>query len=397
MAKYFGHRAKWEGGTKGTSSNFGVFQGGPVATTGTPNYNTSGGRQGQIIPPLSAGQHRRGKSLPGLLRTPASPSALAAARAAAMGKLAMRGLLGPLQMLEYIGNFTATWEWATQNFGVTNPNPLVHDPYGYTRWCNNSVSSCAVLINKGPALFSSPALINSACTRTDCANVGQYTLPVPLDTWLYYGNRRGVGLGPSYEIRVVWKADTTPSGTSNDLKWRGRKTMPFPATLAPPAPQVREKSYPRPAARPKDRYFGPGLPRRGSTKYPDYPHVPPPANVKEKKGLYVGGGRAAKIYGAATEFRDFADCLASNIPGNPCSRYRNQLHKYAACIAMNEAKINMPEAMVCFFEKQSEDKHIGGTFGHVGGAAAKTPNWVRPVGPQAGGWATPRVPTMTPI
>lgn len=408
MATYFGHRPAW---ARPKPTGFSVPSGGPLATTNPNPYNTSGnlGREGQIIPPKSGrNPYPRGKSLPGYKGVPSAANALeraAMARAKAFKlPLALRGLLSPLAMAQLIGDlmwggeYYATpqeWVWPTGWHVCPTPScagNVTHFQWAYSNGLGDA-SSCAVQA----ACPVGQAFNNSWPVPNEPPVVMPFFPPRDVLYLIEESPTPGIGTWRAQGVRPVnFGTGTTPVTQLPSLQG-GSLPLRAPDPFA--EPKWREKTYPRnrPIAKPKDRMWGDRLPPRGSTKYPDYPHVPPPPRVKEKKGLVIAGGRAAKIYGAATEFRDFADCLAANIPGNPCGKYRRQLHKYAYCIAMNEAKINMPEAMVCFFEKQSEDKHIGGTFGHVGGAAANSPDWIRPVGPQAGGWAAPKVPKMTPI
>lgn len=388
MAKYFGHRARWAGGTKGSSPNFGMAQGGPVAIPSTSNY----GKRGQIIPPLSAGQHRPGKSLPGL--TPSSMGPLAASQRAAMRGMLMRGLLGPLNWAFLLEDFMTMLEPAKV------PAPFSPGP-GWTR-CSAPTTACTASWEpethwgyQNSGLFG--CLAYGSCPTNQAWGVPLAPgTPTAITTAVELLRMRRTSVAPErFTIFERWRrpaGDTSQSTVSRTL-------MP-PDVLRPPLPQIRDKEYPRPetSTKPKDRFFGPRLPPTGTTKFPDYPHVPPPPNVKEKKGLVIGPGKAGKVYGALTEFRDFADCLAKSMPGNPCGRYKNQLHKYVACIAANEAAINMPEAIVCMFTNDAKDAAIGKSNRAAREAATKNPYWQRPVGPGAGGWARPRGPgKMTPI
>lgn len=402
MAKYFGHRTKWAGGTKGSNPQFGQSQGGPPATTNGPNpYNTYGGGQsGQIIPP-NRGQYPRGKSLPGY-GTPRSMTNPWGARAQALGRLGKLG--GRYFNLPFLlQDFMTVAEWFSADEPVDPTSDIDFASWsipGYTSQCTPAANMCG---GSGTGVFWGYGGSFGPILCNECINFPlAYTWP---QVQALAGPPGVLGVGyrrrlTSHNPRHVWSR----TGTALQTPWPPTvvkpRTITFAPTAAPPKPEHVEKRYPASSTRvePRARYFGPRLPPRGTTKYPEYPHVPPPPRVKEKKGLVIGPGKAGKVYGAVTEFRDFADCLAKSMPGNPCSKYKNQLHKYVACIAMNEAKINMPEAMVCMFTNDAQDSVIGKSNRMAREAATGNPYWKRPVGPGAGAWARPRSPgKMTPI
>jgi len=393
MAEYFGHRTKWRGGTKWTTP-----QGGPVAAR--PQYPSNYGvRSGQIIPP-NRGQYPRGKSLPGY--TPASGSSemreYARHRGYAANQMMTRkfgGMAGKAlgKLLPGVGLALSAYdmyEW----WNTTAPGGQLQFPAGWT------VSGC----DRGLPRQKYWGINDASCTGIRNFNM-QNTPVLAGANWVVHCTEATPVVMPiTYNRNVKLQIPVATAGNPFNQAYAPRASRTTrserrPYMDAPPQPEIQVKGYPRPAilVRPKDRYFGPRLPPRGSTEYPNYPHVPPPPNVKEKKGLVFNTGRAGKAYGALTEFRDFADCLSASIPGQPCRKYRKNLHLYAACIAEHHNDVNMPEAIACFFGAQAKDTAIGRPSGIFQRGASKGPYWSRPVGPGAGNWARPGVPRMTPI
>lgn len=404
MAKLMGgRRTNWAK----SASRFATPQGGPIAKPAyyPPTYNKSG-ISGQIIPP-NRGQYPRGHSLPGYVRTPSSASEAMTEYARRSGLMRNQMTLGRFgsmagRLLPIAGVALNAYEWWRQTAEPSDQSQL----YFPTGWQVPKTGEC----DRGLPRQKYWGINDGACTGIRNFNMQNQVVLAGTGVnrgWYchittalgdngtpvnpYKRNVRGFLPQPT---GTTFPAEKTPTNT---------RVVPRPSQQpyvdTPPYPETSIKGYPKPAPRikPKDRYFGPRLPPRGTTEFPDYPHVPPPPNVKEKKGLVIGAGKAGRAYGALTEFRDFADCLAGAIPGNPCGKYRNQLHKYAACIAQHEAAVNMPEAIACFFGSQARDTAIGRPAGIFQRGAAKGSYWSRPVGPGAGNWAVPSVPRMTPI
>lgn len=413
MAKYFGNRAHWaqpkpSGAYAPTASPtspmfMGTPQGGPPARMGM---------EGQIIPP-NRGQYPRGKSLPGYA-TPRTGmgSQMAAMRAAGRAQM-MRGMLGRYLGLPFLlGDFMTAAEWfAGEITGEVDPATAEAESLvdasiaGYTLTCGNG-PGCVGWESDDPWAWGATNAWNPAfCNQ--CLNwpLGHPTWADLVADWsppvwnfgapatLAYGQKTAAFTD---NVRSVWRRN----GTGPETQWPPvvtttvPKTRYLPNTLAPPRAEAREKSYPRAVSKPRARVWGDGLPPTGvPVKTPWPPHVPPPPNVREKKGLVFGGGKWGKAYGAATEFRDWLDCMGGSMPGNPCKKYKNQLHKYAACIAANHALIDMPAATVCMHEEGAKDAAHG--LPDRMGTPSDNPFYQRPAGPTTGFWSQPSAPSMT--
>lgn len=398
MAKYFGSRPHWAQPKPAPGGPFapaeaprsppflGTPQGGPLAKMG---------REGQIIPPLSAGKHRRGSSLPGY-GTPRSglPAQMSRARAA-QSALGARGLLGPAAFMMLLDWFQTSTQGEVQGL---NGDALNGTIAGYTTLCQKPFNSCVF----GPTnnwLFQDGAgsLGPGTCAGAQCVNLPLsktwaeiQALPTAPRT-IVYGEKQGAF---NDNPRTVWTRPALPA-----IPWpvplMGTQTRRgyYPDTNRPPKSDAAEKSYPRTRSLPRARMWGDRLPPGGRPVKPDWPpHVPPPPNVKERKSFMVGG-KAAKIYGGLTEFRDFLDCLAGSMPGQPCKPVKNQLHKYVACIVANEHLINMPEATVCMHQESAKDAAY--SLPDRMGRPRDNPFYQRPVGPTTGFWSQPSAPSMT--
>lgn len=396
MARYFGHRPAWA--RPKPASGFGMSEGGPVAPRPNPNpYNQSRpmGREGQIIPP-NRGQYPRGKSLPGWA------GADRARRAAAASKLlpmAMRGNLATRAFMEVLEFFatsqTTSFDPDADPLGLLDASASIP---GYDLICSKPFQNCFGVPDPGiiPWRFGTSGSTAFFCALgLNCNNwpIHQTWADVEALPVAPPGLQYGQDYGFQQNMRRGWlrQSGSTEPWPQNPTRTQTR-TLFLPNTLAPPKAEASEKTYPRNRPAPKtDMIFGPATP--SGVKAPPRPHQPPLPGEREKKAIILGG-RAARAYGMLTEFRDFADCLANNIPGKPCSGLRGNLHEYAACIARHEKSIDMPSAIACFFTSQGRDSahRFPKIFGNPDPRYYK-----RPVGPSSGFWSQPSAPSMTPI
>lgn len=406
LAKYFGHRTRWAGGTK--SSGFGMSTGGPLVAPSRPPGGSGGGiRSGQIIPPLSKGLHRKGRSLPGF--HPSSIEGRALARqAAVLRRMAGLGLLKNALLPLAIEDFMTTAEWflseKTTTEPVTGPDSeeaLQGDIAGYTVQCTSG-PGCSGALHQWRYLDTGFSAGNLICglPRPICTNA-------PLNkTWatiqglasapavIAFGEHRSAFTDNVRKVyRRVGTAPETPWPPTMTKTVTVARTLSMLETATPPRAAARTKVYPRNRPLPvTDLIFSPSKP--GGVKAPPRPHEPPQKGEREKKYRVVGG-KLGKAYGAATEFRDFLDCMAKNIPGEPCKGVKNQLHLYAACVAKHHNSVNMPEAIACFYGQQGRDAAYG--LPDRMGRPSDNPFYQRPVGPTSGFWSQPGAPSMTKI
>lgn len=313
------------------------------------------------------------------------------------------------QMERKSKTFLKQMEWyfgtETSTVPVSNPDsPEAVDanvPVGYFVQCT-APAGCSGSLMQWRYLATTSTVGNLICGLADpkCANT-------PLNqSW---ATVQGLANAPQVIIGGMHRAAFTDNnrfvwrriGTAGETPWPQvmtktvtvGKTMFFPDTLAPPDSETLTRTYSIGKTKPiTDVIMGDGLPPGGVSG--PYPHTPPPKGTTEKKYRIVPG-KLGKAYGAATEFRDFLDCMAKNIPGEPCKGVKNQLHLYAACVAKHHNSVNMPEAIACFYGQQGQDAAYG--LPDRMGRPSDNPFYQRPVGPTSGFWSQPGAPSMTKI
>lgn len=399
-AKYFGHRPAW---AQPKARPFAMPQGGPVARPNPNPYNKgTPAKTGQIIPPLSAGQHPRGRSLPGYFRgAPMSP-----AMARRMARLMMGGVLKALSPLEWammLGDLMYGDSWALQPGGWNVPAGWTKCP---TPDCDGAPThgiwsaggTCAALppCPPGQAGGSWPTTrLHWGTVHATRLNVTAYIQTSGNETDATF---RGTIVAQF--VRPSAAVVTMPEFTANRTM-RLPGVMPFPFPSPAPQSETKEKSEPRNRAAPFPRAnTTPAMaytPSKPGGVPVDHANVPPPPGTHEKKGLVLHAGRVGRAYGALTEFGDMLDCVAKSIPGNPCKGLR--MHEKAACVAKHGRKIDVAKAATCIMMDAAQDAAIGKFNKAVRDAAVGNPYWKRPVGPGAGGWAaryygSPKMPRM---
>lgn len=391
MARYFGHRTKWAGGTK-----YATPQGGPLA----PRGSYAGGNRGisgQIIPP-NRGQYPRGSSLPGYYRTPSSASSDVQAYARYRGytsNLMMTRRFGPMagkalgKLVPIAGLGLGLWE-TYQWWNTPIPEGSLIFPPGWT------VNGC----DRGLPRQKYWGNLDLSCTGVRvCTNPNQ-VVATSGPSWSAHVTEflpsNGDPSSNVYRRNVTMRILQSVAGNpirADMLPRVSTRTTPAPVNERPPRPQQREKGYSRPlpfVSAPSAVKLTPGGPKPVK---PDF-RPPLPGNW-EKKAYALLTGPVGKAYGALTELGDAMDCLVGAIKGGKGSPGKT-LQERAAYIVRNREKIDFPEFVMCMATQNFKDAVIG----RVSGAAdsiTKDPYWRRPVGPSAGGWAYPRAPRMTPI
>lgn len=417
MAKYFGHRPAWSGGTKGSrpAAGFGTSRGGPVVPfsgNGKPVPRRSGPASGfqRMVPSGSAGGPAR------VPNTGTPRSAMPYAGAMARGRAAntariLRGLFGPVglaltlvdltewMMTQPETNIPAAWDipagW------MKCPTPNCEGPIDYYGWASTT-GDCA------------PFATCPVGQAVSSLSTGNGTLP-----GVVHPTRRGLIMcdhtsgtigtsGARYTmrhqfIRASSAVKTLPQFMPATVK--PRVVQPAPATLAPPRPSDAVKTYPR--ARPRDRPRARPNPRpwevpavtinvppKGPQTITDTPHPlqPPGPGMKEKKWRLTDP-KLAKFYGTLTEFADAADCAIKNIankkrrPPPP-----KTLHGKLKYIHDNMGDLDMAGFAMCLAADHIEDKIIG-KVNQLANRITKDKNWVRPVGVGRGSFGA-RMPKM---
>lgn len=187
---------------------------------------------------------------------------------------------------------------------------------------------------------------------------------------------------PGSAPRVVSPPRYWPEPDYAPLRLPSPAAVPYSPPVRDPFAPPRGRPRPRPYQRPSiDLEASPG-PGRNPVVRPQpglHNQVPPGPGEKEKK-TKADYGIAGRLYGAATEVKDFLDCFAKNLQGYRCGT-QDGLHMYAECIYRNFHRVNAGGVIRCLAEQQIQDAAIGKLSGGASRAYASRMGSYAPKGP----------------
>lgn len=412
-----------------------VPRGGPVTLRPpTPHHGGMGDlrnapRTGQIIPPLSKGQHPRGSSLPGYYQwgspqpKPGVPTPFTADwtgpgswnnayKMAKLGRLAQQlGRMSPVGRALNLGfqlldlwqqtqdenpfDFGPGWEL----FCETGPGPYTDFRNGITR----NATACAINLGCGttgqitsgewkPGMSVSVDYPGGSCFGSGGAT---RAASIAFGPGIGEGSARRMTFHRVY--RACWSRACPDFGAPGDpgpIRYLPRVVQPMPANLTPP--KSRPDPYPRttPRARPRpDGAPRPGVRTKpnpyteGGTKNPTpVKNVPKPG---EKKWKFPDYGIPGDIYGWLTEIKDGLKCFEKNLEGHRIPKgggLHERIYMAAQYAWLNPNKLNKAGFLKCMVANHYEDKLIG-KANQLANRITQSPYWQRPVGPGAGSWS----------
>lgn len=411
-----------------------VPRGGPVTLRPpTPHHGGMGDlrnapRTGQIIPPLSKGQHPRGSSLPGYYQwgspqpKPGVPTPFTsdwtgpgswnnAYKMAKLGRLAQQlGRMSPVGRAMNLGfQLLDLWQQTKEE------NPFEHGP-GWELFCESgpgpysdyrvgitrSATACAINLGCGTTLqltsgtWGPGSSVISDYPGGSCFGTGGQTRAASIA----FGPGYGEGLSRRMDFhrvyRACWSRACNTFGQPGDpgpIRYAPRVVQPMPANLTPP--KGRPDPYPRERTRARSRTSPRTGPRTKPAPYEQPqpngrpPHVHVPTKPGHKKWKFPDYGIPGDIYGWLTELKDGLKCFEKNLAGHRIPKgagLAGRVHAAAQYAWLNPEKLDAPGFIKCLVYNHFEDKAIG-KANQLANRITQSPYWQRPVGVGAGSWS----------